>query len=305
MQREAATVLVRKKGRDPAACGIQATRLVCRGHLREQMERRFLPCGPATEEQHGALGGFRHAHSCALDQGPRLETGRHGLAPEALPVPHHDDVAPRSDPVGPMRVLQGVLERGAIALAIAPQHHRRPQRDQCVPLLDQGALQVFGTVSLRAVASLPDQRQGAPCGDDGHHHRHTPAPHDAAIDDPHQRLEGARSEQDLGIRDTLAILRDLVVLPPPGKAFDAALGLRAIRHLGSDGGQGRPLPPSDAAHQRRQGRHVPGDRPGRLARIPWAEGGSSGMISAEVVAHGLLLLDWSRFPVGVYQCDNL
>jgi hypothetical protein len=58
----------------------------------------------------------------------------------------------------------------------------------------------------------------------------------------------------------------------------------------------RMLTPDDAADQRGQGRLVPGDRPGRLARIPLSEGVSYGTISAEVVTHGRLLLDWLRFP---------
>src|SRR5436309_7921730 len=96
VEMEATTFLIGKKGLDPEAFGIQATRLVCRGHIRAQMERLFLPFGPATEEPHRAIGGCRDAHIRALDQGPRLDTGHHGLASEALPVPPHGDVTPRS-----------------------------------------------------------------------------------------------------------------------------------------------------------------------------------------------------------------
>src|SRR5215216_2348270 len=97
MQMEAATFLVRKKGLDSEAFRIQATRLVCRGHIRDQMERLFISFGPATEEHHRAIGGFRHAYICELDESPRLDTGRHGLAPKALPVPQYSDVAPRAN----------------------------------------------------------------------------------------------------------------------------------------------------------------------------------------------------------------
>src|SRR4029453_13852536 len=102
VEMEATTFLIRKKGLDPEAFGIQATRLVCRGHIRDQMERRFIPCGPTTKEHHRAVGGFRYAHLRECDQGPRLATGRHGLAAEVLPIPHPGDVTPRSDHVGPM-----------------------------------------------------------------------------------------------------------------------------------------------------------------------------------------------------------
>src|SRR4030095_6371242 len=158
VEMEATTFLIRKKGLDPEACRIQATRLVCRGHIRDQRERLFISFGPATEEPRRAIGGFRHASICELDESPRLETGRHGLTPKALPVPPHSAVALRADHVGPMIVLQGVLQRRAIALAIAQQYYRRPQREQWVHLLDQGDMQVFGTEPLLAFAYLPGQR---------------------------------------------------------------------------------------------------------------------------------------------------
>src|SRR5262249_44092377 len=115
---EATTFLVGENGLNSEAFRIQVTCLVCRGHIRDEMERLLIPFGPATEEHHRAIGGFCHAHICELDQGPRLDTGRHGLAPEALPVPQHGDVAPCSDYIGPMIALYGVLECGAIELAI-------------------------------------------------------------------------------------------------------------------------------------------------------------------------------------------
>jgi hypothetical protein len=167
-----------------------------------------------------------------------------------------------------MIVLQGVLQRRAIALAIAQQYYRRPQREQWVHLLDQGDMQVFGTGPLLALAYLPGQRQGTSFVDDVHHQRHTPAPHDAAIEEQHHRLQDEMPKQDLRIRNNINVLRDMVVLHPPGKAFDAALGLRAIRHLGSNVGQVCPLTSDDAAHQRSQGHQVPGDRPCRLVRRP-------------------------------------
>ena len=73
MHMEATTFLVREKGFNSKTFRIQATCLVCRGHIRDQMERLLIPFGPATEEHHRAIGGFRYAHICERDQGPRLE----------------------------------------------------------------------------------------------------------------------------------------------------------------------------------------------------------------------------------------
>jgi hypothetical protein len=64
-------------------------------------------------------------------------------------------------------------------------------------------------------------------------------------------------------------------------------------------GQLRALAPDDATDQRGEGRHVSGDCPCWLVRIPLEEGGSYGTIPAEVVAHGMLLLDGLRFPESI------
>src|SRR2546428_12775970 len=107
MQREAATFLIREKGFDPKTFGIQATRLVCRGHIRHQIQRVFLPFRPATEEPHRPIRGFRHAHIAPLDEGPWLDPGSHGLTTEAVPVPPEGDVASRPDDEGPAILLLG------------------------------------------------------------------------------------------------------------------------------------------------------------------------------------------------------
>src|SRR5712691_7153572 len=57
MQMESTTFLVREKGLDPKAFRIQATCLVCRGYIREQIERVFIPFCPATEKHNRAIGG--------------------------------------------------------------------------------------------------------------------------------------------------------------------------------------------------------------------------------------------------------
>jgi hypothetical protein len=63
----------------------------------------------------------------------------------------------------------------------------------------------------------------------------------------------------------------------------------------------RALAAHDAADERREGDQVPGDRAGRLARIPLCSGIPYGTIPAEVVTHCLLLLDWLRSPERVYD----
>src|SRR4029453_4931870 len=56
--------------------------------------------------------------------------------------------------------------------------------------------------------------------------------------------------------------------------------------------------PTDERCQRGQ---VPGDGAGGLTRIPLYESVPYGTISAEVVTHRRVLLDWSRFPARVYD----
>jgi hypothetical protein len=56
--------------------------------------------------------------------------------------------------------------------------------------LDQRQMHGLGKVPLLALTHLPDQRQGPSFVDDVHHQRHTPAPHDTAVYDHHQRLQG-------------------------------------------------------------------------------------------------------------------
>ena len=70
------------------------------------------------------------------DQGPRLDTGCHGIAPEALAVPHDSDVAPGPDHIGPAILLHRVLEAGSIKFPIAQQDHLRSGRYPLFDLLE-------------------------------------------------------------------------------------------------------------------------------------------------------------------------
>src|SRR6266446_5784055 len=82
----------------------------------------------------------------------------------------------------------------------------------------------------------------------------------------------------------------MVVVEPPGKAFDAAFGLRPIGHFRGDAGQLRALAAHDAADERRQGVEVAGEVACGLSRIGLREGVADGTIAAKVVTHRQFLL---------------
>jgi hypothetical protein len=104
------------------------------------------------------------------------------------------------------------------------------------------------------------------------------------------------SQHDFGIRDKRALGGDVGVVDPPGKAFDAAFRLGAIRDMGGHFGELCALTPHDPTDERREGAQVPGDYACGLARIFLYEGIPYDTIPAEVVTHRLLLLDGSYFP---------
>src|SRR3989442_3101279 len=82
----------------------------------------------------------------------------------------------------------------------------------------------------------------------------------------------------------------MVVVEPPGKAFDAAFGLRPIGHFRGDVGQLRALAAHDAADESRQGGEVAGAVACRLSRRGLREGVADGMIAAKVVTHSPFLM---------------
>ena len=184
---------------------------------------------------------------------------------------------------------------------LTKEHHGGALGDQLLPLLDQGEREVFRTMALLAVADAPSPWQRAACVDYVEHQRHTPTAHDAAIDDEHERLQGQLCQSYLRVRYNRDLFCAPVVAPPPGKALTPTLGLCPVRDVRSHVGQWRTLASYDAADQRGEGRHVPGDRACWLARIPWCEGVPYGTRPAEVVTHRLLLLDWLRSPERVYD----
>ena len=96
--------------------------------------------------------------------------------------------------------------------------------------------------------------------------------------------------KNLGIWEKVHLLQDVLVIDPPGKAFDAALGLGAIGHFGGDGGQLRALAAHDAADERGEGLHMSGEVAGGRSRIGVHEGVADGSIAAKVVTHRSFLL---------------
>ena len=289
VQMETTTFLVREKGLDPEAFGVQATRLVCRGHIREQMERFFLPFGPATQEHHRAIGGCRYAHIGERDQRPWCDTGGHRLAPEVLPIPQDRDVASRPDHVGPAIGLHGVLERGAIELAIAQQDDLCLRREDLVHLLAQHNMEVFREMPLLALAHQPREGQRSSFIHYMDHQGDTPTPHHAPIHHQDERLQRQRRQQDLSEGEKIDLGGDVVVPQPSGKAFDPTFWLGPIRHMGSDGRQLGALARYDAADQRGQGDDVSGDSAPGFSRVPLCQSIPYGTILAEVVTHRMLL----------------
>ena len=106
-------------------------------------------------------------------------------------------------------------------------------------------------------------------------------------------------QEELGIREKVPRCQDALVIEPSGKAFDAALGLGAIRALRRDGGQWHTLARYNAADERGEGRQMSRDSACWLTRIIWCLGVPYGTIPAEVVTHRMLLLDGSRFPKSI------
>ena len=82
----------------------------------------------------------------------------------------------------------------------------------------------------------------------------------------------------------------MVVVEPPGKAFDAACRLRPRGHFRGDVGQLRALAAHDAADERRQGVEVAGAGTCRLRRSGGREGVADGMRAAKGVTHRPCLL---------------
>src|SRR5262249_38707458 len=123
----------------------------------------------------------------------------------------------------------------------------------------------------------------------------------AALHDERHRLQGEGMHQDVRIRQQGHLLQDVGVVTPPRKAFDAACRFGPVGPCRRDVRQLGVLAAHDTADERRHGAQVPGDRAGRLTRIPWCQGIPYGTIPTEVVTHRLLLLDGLCSPERVYD----
>ena len=108
-------------------------------------------------------------------------------------------MAPRPAHIRPAYALYCVLQAGPIKFAIAEEDHLGPLRDQPADQLDQGDMEVFGKVPLRALTHPPGQRQGATFLDHVEHQGIAPAPRYTAIHDEHHGLEGSMTEQEVCI----------------------------------------------------------------------------------------------------------
>ena len=109
-------------------------------------------------------------------------------------------------------------------------------------------------MSLLPLAPPPRQRQGSPFLDHMPHQRYTPAPDHAAIDHQPQLLQGERRQPERGIGEQRDLLRHCVVVHPPGKAFDTALGLSAVGDLRRAVRQLRAFASDEAPDERGEGR---------------------------------------------------
>ena len=121
------------------------------------------------------------------------------------------------------------------------------------------------------------------------HQRGTPTAHAAAIHDEHHRLPGEMTQQDLRTGQKVPLLQDMGVVDPPRKAFDAALGLGAIRDLRGDGGQWGALAAHDAADKRSQGMEMSSEVPLGGGGLALRECMAYGTRASEVVTHRRLL----------------
>src|SRR5262244_1942173 len=286
---EAATFLVCEKSLDAEAFFIQATGFLCGGHSADQIQRLLIPLGPTTQHHDWAIRLSCTVDRLQLDQPAWLETRAERIQAEGLALPRRHGARGRATRVGPARLLQSVLESRPIEFSIAQQHHLRPCWDQLADEGDQSDMELFGKVALRSLAHAPGQWQGSTFIDDMDHQRGTPTAHAAAIHDEHQRLQGEMTQQDLRIGQKVDLLQDVGVVAPPRKAFDAALGLGAIRDLRGDVGQLGALAAHDAADKRRQGVEMAGEVPLGGGGIALRECMAYGTIASEVVTHRMLL----------------
>src|SRR3954451_19538137 len=118
LQMEPATFLVREKGFNPKAFGIQPTRLFSDTHIADQIQRVMIALRPTTDEHNRPIRGL-----CKVDiregyQRARLDTRPQGIEAKGLALPRGRHMTPGATPIRPTRLCQRVLQPGAIKCAI-------------------------------------------------------------------------------------------------------------------------------------------------------------------------------------------
>src|SRR5207245_11681891 len=83
---------------------------------------------------------------------------------------------------------------------------------------------------------------------------------------------------------------DLVIVQPSRQAFDTAVGLGPIRHLGRNARQLAALAADNTTDEHSKARQMLGQTAAGLARIPLFQGLTYGTIASKVVTHRIPLL---------------
>lgn len=122
------------------------------------------------------------------------------------------------------------------------------------------------------------------------HQGDTAATDHTAIDDQHERLQGAARQQPPGIGEKVQLFLDGLVAYPARLAFDAARGFGTIGHLGGDGRQWTAAAGDNATDEGRQGGQGLSDATGASVRIPLSERVTYGTLLTKIVTHRMRLL---------------
>ena len=115
---ETSTFLVCKKGLDAEPFFIQATRLLCCGHIADQIQRLLISLGPTTQHHDGTIRLACAVDLLQLNQPAWLETRAERIKAEGLALPPRHGARGRATRVGPARLLQRLLQSRPIEFAI-------------------------------------------------------------------------------------------------------------------------------------------------------------------------------------------
>jgi hypothetical protein len=300
MHRETAACLVFEKGLDAEALWRPATRLRCCRQLADHSQGLLIPLGPTTPHHDGAIHLSCDLGLLSRHEPPRLETRASNIEAKGCALPRRRRTHGRPAHRGPAPLAQRGLQRRPIARAVTQKDHLGALRNPRAHQRDQGDVERLGTMPLGTLAPAPRQGQRASLINDVEQQRQTATTDHTAIHAHHQRFEGSRRPEELDRRSTVHLRQEARVGEPSAQALAPALGLGAIRDGGGDTGPWGALATHDTVDERRQRGQVPGAGACELARIPLCEGVPYGTISAEVVTHRLLLLDWLCSPERVY-----